>query len=271
LKNATVTLRHESLLSTALERTVALTILLPPHYEAVSDARQYPVLYLHDGQDTERLALENTLNKLYAEQRLAPVIVVGVHANHDRIQEYGTAAQADYKGRGSRAGQHTAFLLDELMPMIERQYRARSGPDQTAVAGCSLGGLMALDLAWHHPAYFGAVGVFSGALWWRKRAYEDGYDDQNDRIMHGLIRQGTPRPGLRFWFQAGTDDEKEDRNGNGIIDAIDDTLDLLDELEAKGYHRDRDFRYLEVPGGQHNPDTWGRALPDFLTWAFGAL
>ncbi len=268
LKNPTVSVQSEALLSAALERTVSLTILLPPHYSAATE-KWYPVLYLNDGQDLERLHLESTLNKLYAENRLPHLIVVGLHANHDRIHEYGTAAQPDYKGRGGRARQHTEFVLNELMPMVEKNYRVQTGPQNTAYAGFSLGGLAALDLVWSHPERFSKVGVFSGSLWWRKRAYEDGYDDHADRIMHVQIREGTFRLGLKFWFEAGTDDERDDRNNNGIIDAIDDTLDLMTELEAKGYRRDVDVQYLEVPGGQHDPETWGRVMPEFLIWAFG--
>ena len=66
---------------------------------------------------------------------------------------------------------------------------------------------------------------------------------------------------------------KPDRNNNGIIDSIDDTTDLIDELVKKGYHRDtdghrRDIRYVEIKGGKHNQDTWSAIMPDFLTWAF---
>ena len=42
------------------------------------------------------------------------------------------------------------------------------------------------------------------------------------------------KPPLRLWFQAGTRDEAEDRDGNGVIDAIQDTTELIDELAAKG-------------------------------------
>ena len=130
----------------------------------------------------------------------------------------------------------------------------------------SLGGLSALDICWQHDTTFAGVGIFSGSLWWRSRAYDEGYDDENDRIMHVRVRNTTAKPALRFWFQAGTDDEQEDRNQNGIIDAIDDTLDLMRELQTKGYRQDADYTYLEVSGGQHNPETWGAVFPDFLRW-----
>ena len=77
------------------------------------------------------------------------------------------------------------------------------------------------------------------------------------------------KPALKFWFQTGTLDEKADRNKNGIIDSIDDTIDLIRELEAKGYKRPDDIRYMEVVGGRHDTATWAAAMPHFLSWAFG--
>ncbi|MCY7352751.1 MAG: esterase family protein [Cytophagaceae bacterium] len=262
-----VTIQKDSLFSAQLHRAVELTVLLPPGYGQAG--KQFPVLYLNDGQDVERLHLADILTELYWESRIDPIIVVGIHANQERLQEYGTAAQADYKGRGAKAGSYAQFVLNELIPYVERTLSAKPGPANTTVAGFSLGGLSALDLAWAHPARFGKVGVFSGSLWWRKKAYEDGYDDHNDRIMHVLIRRDTQKPALKFWFEVGTNDETSDRNGNGVIDAIDDTLDLMHELDTKGYRRDSDYRYVEVPGGRHNQETWSKVMPDFLIWAFG--
>ncbi|GAB2771739.1 hypothetical protein GCM10027275_13170 [Rhabdobacter roseus] len=248
-----------------LGREVTLTVLLPPGYDA--SARKYPLLLVHDGQDFPALGLAETLQVLYQEQAVEPLIVVGTHANHDRIYEYGTAHQPDYAQRGNRAAAHTQFVLEELLPFLETHFCVSTQREQRAVAGCSLGGLMALDLAWNNPQYFSRVAVFSGALWWRSRALDNGYDDQ-DRIMHRQIREASTRPELKCWFQVGTLDETDDRDGDGVIDSIADTLDCIAELERQGYRWGRDVKYLEVPGGEHNPATWGRVLPDFLRWAF---
>ena len=88
-----------------------------------------------------------------------------------------------------------------------------------------------------------------------------------DRIIHDIVHQSSKNDGQRFWFEAGTDDEEDDRNNNGVIDAIDDTLALIEVLREKGYPA-RDIRYVEIPGGTHDPMTWGVAMPDFLAWAF---
>ncbi len=141
---------------------------------------------------------------------------------------------------------------------------------EKAFAGFSLGGLTALDIAWNHPDEFSKVGVFSGSLWWRDVDQSDEeYDDDQHRIMHQLIRKGNYAPWLKFFFQCGNMDETKDRNHNGIIDSIDDTLDLIKELEAKGYSNERDIKYLELKEGRHDVFTWGKAMPDFLRWGWG--
>jgi len=84
-----------------------------------------------------------------------------------------------------------------------------------------------------------------------------------------MIRETNNKPELKFWLQTGTNDETADRNKNGIIDSIDDTIDLVKELEVKGYKRPADITYVEVVGGSHDAPTWAKAMPKFLCWAFG--
>ncbi|QMW06510.1 alpha/beta hydrolase [Spirosoma foliorum] len=270
----TVTVRHDdSLFSVPLKRIVHLDIILPPDYQASN--KVYPVLYLNDGQDLERLRMTTVLDSLYQKKAIQPFVLIAIHAG-DRIQEYGTAAQADYMNRGSKAGLYTDFLLTELIPYIKKQYHISVEPAQSVVAGFSLGGLSAFDIVFHHPERFSKAGVFSGSFWWRSKSTADGYRDETDRIMHDLVRKGNYSKGLKFWFETGTEDETSDRNNNGVIDAIDDTLDLMSELVKKGYRYDTDddhqsdIRYVEIKGGKHNQETWSAIMPDFLTWAFPA-
>jgi hypothetical protein len=60
-----------------------------------------------------------------------------------------------------------------------------------------------------------------------------------------------------------------DRNNNGIIDSIDDTLALIDELAAKGYNKTEDISYYELADGRHDVPTWAKAFPVFLEWGWG--
>ncbi|OCX50822.1 esterase [Mucilaginibacter sp. PPCGB 2223] len=266
LRTAEMTVAKESLLikSEILKREVAITLLIPDDYNF---AEPLNLLLLNDGQETENLSLSKTLENLYQANKIKPVVAAAIHAGDERLLEYGIAGIPDFKGRGAKAELYTGFILDELLPQLYLHTSVKAF-NKIAFAGFSLGGLTALDIAWNHSDIFGKVGVFSGSLWWRSKALNEGYTDA-DRIMHRVIRESKNKPALKFWLQTGTLDETADRNHNGIIDSIDDTIDLIKELEAKGYNRPADIQYLEVVGGRHDMPTWAKAMPKFLTWAFG--
>lgn len=254
----------KTIFSEHLDRDVTVQLYLPPDFESTNT--DYPVLFIHDGQDLERMKFQDQLETAYQEAFLNFHLVAGIVAG-DRLQEYGTGVIEDYAGRGNRSAQHNQFLLKELLPLLQRDYRASQGDFKHSVAGFSLGGLAAVYLAWEHAVYFRCVGVFSGSLWWRSMAFNDQYPDAN-LIMHRLIDTSTKRPNLKLWFQAGTNDETSDRNGNGVIDAIDDTLFLIKILKNLGY-TDDEVTYLEIANGRHEPATWAKAMPDFLRWVGG--
>jgi enterochelin esterase-like enzyme len=253
--------------SRALGGKRTVDVFLPPGY-AGNPARRYAVIYANDGQDMAGAELRATLERLIQGHQIEPVIVVAAHATERRLQEYGTAGSLNAQGLGKDAGRYEQFLLGELMPFIERRYRVLAGPEHTAIMGWSLGGLSAFDVAWRHPERFGAVGVFSGSFWWRT-------DDasvatkQASRIMHRLIREDAIPSGarLRCWFETGRLDETDDRDGNGVIDSVQDTEELMDELSARGWRRDLDMLHVQMDGG-HDIATWGAALPGWLAWAF---
>ncbi len=254
---------NTSLYSSVLDRLVSLTLFVPNSF-----SQPLSLLLLNDGQDYAAMKLEKTFHKSLENRALKPFLWVAVHAG-DRLQEYGVAGMPDYKGRGSKASAYAHFVIKELLPWLEAQFPISKQSSDRVMAGCSLGGLSALDLAWNHPQVFGKVGMFSAAFWWRKRALDAGYSDA-DRIAHHMVRIGKGGKELKFWLEVGTEDEKCDRNNNGVIDAIDDTLDLITELILKGYALQRDITYVEVKGGKHDLQTWAKVMPDFIAWAFSS-
>ncbi len=219
----------------------------------------------NDGQDLPKMNLREQLQTAFKDGSLSPTVVVGVHAA-DRLREYGTTDRPDYQGRGDLAGAYEQFLLDELIPWIEKSYNVYQLPARRAIAGFSLGGLNAFDVAWRNPGEFGVAGIFSGSLWWRSKAFREDRPDA-DLIVHNYVRRAKKAPKVRFWFMAGTADETSDRNNNGIIDAIDDTLQLIQTLKDKGKKEEKDFTYVEVEDGRHEPETWGTVVLEFLRWA----
>lgn len=253
--------------SESLQREVKISFFIPELHQPGSPIS---LLLINDGQDMEKMHFSSMLEKLYSDQAIGPLLFAAIHAGEDRKMEYGTQLFPDYKDRGAKAPQYTAFIFDELIPFIREKFDTPSFTEK-AFAGFSLGGLSALDIVWNRPGEFTKVGVFSGSFWWRSVDQEDeNYDDNLHRIMHQQIREGKYAPWLKFFFQCGALDELKDRNKNGIIDSIDDTLDVIRELEAKGYNKETDIHYLELADGHHDVFTWGRAMPDFLKWGWGA-
>jgi enterochelin esterase-like enzyme len=249
-----------------LQRDVLIDVYLPSQ---MPSPEQMSLLLLNDGQDLAKMGFGELLEELVAQGRIEPLFCVGIHCGTDRKMEYGIAYAADYKGRGAKAGLYTRFIFDELLPFIRKTYQAPSFRDKS-FAGFSLGALSAMDIAWNHASEFTRVGLFSPSLWWRRKGYDDGYDDEQDRLMHLQVRKGIFHPWLRFFIECGELDEQADRNQNGIIDSIDDALDLLVELKAKGY-TDQHIHYLQLEEGKHDVETWAKVMPLFLEWGWGRV
>ena len=268
-KNQSVFYKEEkiSAYSNLLKRDVVVNVLAPSEFS--EGQRKYPLLLLNDGQDMDKLRVKTTIETLVEVGQIENLVVAGVVAG-DRLQEYGVTTQHDYLKRGKLTKAYAAYVTTELIPYLLYKYPIDPLALRHSIAGCSMGGLSAIDLAWNHPDLFQKVGVFSGSFWWRKR--DSGsrfYSDQRDRLMHRQIRNGKMKAGMKFWFQTGKLDEQNDRNKNGIIDSIDDTLDLIAELTKKGYRPFHDIQYYEMENGKHTVETWAEAMPEFLKWAFG--
>jgi enterochelin esterase-like enzyme len=259
------TLETLSFPSEIMERNLRIDFYLPPDKLKAP----YDVLLVNDGQDLQTMGFESILSKLYRAHAIRPLLCIGIHAGPLRKFEYGTAISADYKGRGNLARRYMHFIQEELVPAIHLLFPGKLNK-RWAIAGFSLGGLSAMDICWKQGHLFNLAGVFSGSLWWRTLDKDDpDYQDEQHRIMHSQIRDGEPVPGLKFFFECGTADETEDRNGNGIIDSIDDTQDLISALINKGYDPGEDICYHEIAGGRHDVPTWALAMPVFLKWGFG--
>ena len=242
-----------------------VSVYLPPRYD-VRRPRVYPLLLALDGQTMPQWRLAETLDELVTAGQIEPVVVAAVPASAERLDEYGTAGELDFAGRGRKAKAFQELLAGVVLPALREQYHVAGDAARTGIFGASLGGLCAFDAAWRRPRLFGIAGVFSGSLWWRADNSSVAAQ-QASRIVHRHVRAAVAKPALRLWLEAGTRDETADRDGNGVIDAVQDTLELMDELEAKGYRRGEDLAYHQIEGGEHHEATWARALPEFLRWA----
>jgi enterochelin esterase-like enzyme len=261
-----IVVEQKLIYATALHRYVTVDFYLPKN---ISNPAELSLLLINDGQDLPKMPFAEILNGLVENGEIKPLLCVGIHAGRKRMLEYGTAKVLDFRGRGSRAEAYETFLLQKLIPYVHSEYCIASF-QTTSIAGFSLGGLTAIDLAWRHPATFAIAGVFSGSLWWRTKDLNKGYNEATDRIMHQQVREGEPHLGQQFYFTTGSLDETSDRNGNGVIDSIDDTLDLIALLREKGV-ADKHIAYRNYDDGKHDVETWGRTMPDFLRWGWRVM
>jgi uncharacterized protein len=137
-------------------RTYDLYIRLPEEY---TPNRQYPVLYLLDGQWDFKL-LDSIYGGLYYDQFIPEIIIVGITYSGDS-PNYETLRAIDYTppagfstlGFGD-APKFLAFLKEELIPLVEMNYR--TDPAHRLLMGSSYGGLFTLY------AMFTAPELFSG-------------------------------------------------------------------------------------------------------------
>ncbi len=255
----------DSVYSRHRQKHIELTIISTP---VPKEKNSFNLLLLNDGQDVEKLRVKEIVDSLYKKKLIQPLVVVAISA-FDRMQEYGVSGYPDYQNNGASAEKYSAFIYDELYPFIKKMTGIRKFNSIT-LAGCSLGGISAFDVAWDHADKIDKIGAFSGSFWLRvKDASDASYSDDKDRIIINKIRSSRKRPHLKYWFYAGGDEETADRDKDGIIDVIDDTKDLIELIKTKNVCPPEDINYTEVKEGKHDYESWSNVFPQFLIWADG--
>jgi enterochelin esterase-like enzyme len=149
--------------------TRELTVYVPPGYDRARD-RRYPVLYLlhgfaNDHHSWHRYGRANDiLDNLLAERKIEPFLVVmplgygGAHVNGDGT---GIAASADVRGD---AALYERDLLEDIVPMIDRNYRTIADRKHRAIVGFSMGGGQAGRFGLRHLETFSRVGIMSAGM-----------------------------------------------------------------------------------------------------------
>lgn len=222
------------------------------------------LLVLNDGQDAKAYQLKEVMADWEQSHPEIPVVALGVHVG-ERKQEYGVSGKPDYALRGLKADAYAKFIVTELLPWATQHFHISGLPTDQAIAGFSLGALSAFDIAWHHDDHFQTAGLFSGSFWWRSKDLQKGYKPK-DRIALEIIEEKKEKGNHRFWFQTGWHDETLDRDFDGLIDSIGDTLDVIIALEKKGYQPGADIDYVELGSGYHDHKTMAKVFPQFLQW-----
>jgi len=144
--------------STIIGDTRAYNVYTPPGYDA-SGATKYPVLYLFHGTNgtpndwTDAGKANFIEDNLIAAGKAVPMIIV-MPWGHAVIGPQANTNNAVFE----------RYLLEEVMPAVEKKYRVAAGRENHAIVGLSMGGGQALNIGLSHLDLFASVGGFSYAF-----------------------------------------------------------------------------------------------------------
>jgi predicted alpha/beta superfamily hydrolase len=273
-------------------------VYLPASYDRAKD-RRYPVLYVHDGQNAFTTAgpdvafgwgnweMDRIATELAAAGRMREIILVAIDCTTNRYRDYRGPARRYTEdalekhrrpppapGDDSLYQRYRTFLVDELKPWVDREYRTLTGPKDTGVIGSSMGGLCSLALAWDRPDVFGQAASLSGAFQVEQRWF----------VVHVLrAHRDAPKP-FRAYLDSGVVDFTGGDDGRKDTEAVVtelrrigwkegvDLMHFVDEppmdepaLEKAGLRRDK---WGEARNSQHNEFYWRQRVWRALTFLY---
>ena len=259
--------------SRAIASTVAnipgrpVQIYLPRGY-AENSTKRYPVVYFHDGQniffpggtfgtwDADRIATYET-----SQGRMREAILVAIPNGNDygsnRLNEYlpDSDTITNYGGGTSsyagRASAYLQFILDNVTPTLDVNYRTLGDAANTIVAGSSMGGLASDYIGQMKSDRFGTAGIFSPA-YWAAPTYTAARD------------AGTARP-VRRYLSMGTAESSTGESSSDIY--WHDALQAYNTYLLLGHPLGRDLRFDGAAGGTHSEGSWSKNLPSFFAFA----
>ncbi len=247
---------------TGKERT--LHIWLPDHYDQSTE--RYPVMYFFDGHNlfSDQDATFGTCWGFadFLKNWNKQMILVGIECGHgegERLSEYlpyprKTGFFAGYEALGDAT---MKWILDEIKPMIDADYRTIPFRECTGIGGSSLGGLMALFGVVRYNQMFSKAACVSSAI-----------DFCSQPVMKD-IQACDISPDTRVFLSWGTMEAK------GIKDAtIDDRTSTTyrgnkgaaNKLEAKGATVEL---FCQI-GGNHCEADWSKQIPGFMSFLWEA-
>jgi len=253
---------HEAFGSTNLKKPRTIAIWLPPNYADSTD--RYPVLYLHDGQNlfdasTAAFGMEwnadETATERIKQNRISPIILVGIWNTSDRVMEY-TPTFDKSTGAGGSGKVYVHFLVEELKPFIDRNYRTKPDRESTVIGGSSLGGLISLYACENSSSTFSGCAAISPTLGWDDEAFLKGVERSADWVHS-----------TRIWLDMGSKEGKSQETQNNSLERANRFADIL---RVSGKAHGKDLFFLTVRDGQHNEAAWSKRFGEVLEFFFGA-
>ena len=227
-----------------LNRARRIWIYLPEGYE--KNKKEYPVLYMHDGQNIfdeytagfGEWGVDECLDSLINAGKQA-CIVVGIDNGPKRFNEYNPFAFRDFgEGEGD---QYLDFITQTLKPFIDKKYRTLPSKENTIIAGSSMGGLISYYAMIKKPQIFGKAGIFSPAFW-------------TAPAINSLTDSLAAKVNGKFFFYMGG------QEGGSYINDMITIQELLGEKSAAMIYSVVDDE------GMHNEKAWRKWFAEFYSW-----
>lgn len=256
-----------------------LTIWLPPGYDMTTG--RYPVLYMHDGHNLFDVKNSN-FNKIWAADKamlaaaesgkVEPHIIIGIWApGRDRHRQYlprsaydlasgNLRQQLDAATPGRVISQaYLAWIAGPLKNWVDTSFRTRTGRNDTAIVGSSMGGLMSCYAFLEAPEVFGRAGCVS-SHWPAVDPRAITADEaQLKALWDGWFaaRLGAP-DGRRVWMDHGTATlDQFYAPYQQVVDA---------RFAAAGWQKGRDWESKVYEGAEHEENAWAARLPEVFGW-----
>ena len=217
-----------------------IIVWLPTSYET-SLKKQYPVLYMHDGQNifdpiTSYInvdwQIDETADSLISNGKMEEIIIVGIYNTVDREEEYSNSPQGQLYMR---------FLVNIVKPFIDETYRTLPGVNSTATMGSSMGGLISFLLVWNYPKVFSQAGCLSPAFIYNK----------NNSVKLVEQYRGSTKP-IRIYI---------DNGGVGLEDILQPGCErMLRALQRKGFKIGENLEWFYDEHAEHSERAWAKRV-----------
>ena len=244
--------------SEELDREVKIYISVPSKYEETNTA--YPVLYMHDGHiafddyEKEDPNAVGIMDLYFNSDKYPEVILVGLDSTKTRNDEL-LPVKFENKRTGNsvggKANLYMDFMVNDVKPMIDKNYRTLSDRENTGLLGMSLGGVCTFYAATKYIEYFSMFAGISNA-----------FVPVRKEIVKMLVEADLSSV-KKMYLDVGTKESESEENSLLYIESNKEVYAVLKEK----LHEDKLlFDYVE--GAGHNEYDWQKRFPNVIQFLF---
>jgi predicted alpha/beta superfamily hydrolase len=254
--------------SKIFQKSRNLRVWLPANYFApVNRNRHYPVLYMQDGQNLfdeataqfHEWKFDESVQFLTGSMRIHPMIVVGIDSTPRRANEYlpypdpNNNELGKYETQDVHGKQYGDFVINEVMPLIQKKYRVLTGSHNTGLGGATYGADAAFYAVLAHPGVFGKVLLESPVLL-----------AGNEQLLKDAEKAS--RFPEKMYIGIDTAEESDDKTSARDVEEL---TELEKILRGKGLGPTR-LKVVVEEGAKHDELAWSKRLQNALLFLYGS-